>query len=205
MQAAPPSSQKQPGAHHATSFSRCLSDEMAPEKRKVPHPLPGRAFPAPAAGEKKHRTSLGRQQPDESSGPPFFTSTTSPRPRPRPRSRSILTSPVFRPNSSSSLRDGGCYKTVRHRFCTYPEPARLCLLPLPPRRLPPPHLHDPWQWARPELLFSSRPSLLLSLGSTPLPSLVDTVIFVLFFPSRPPRHYIRLVPKSTRKDPRSRR
>lgn len=137
MQAAPPSSQE---AHHATSFSRCLSDEMVPEKRKVPHFLPGRALPAPAAGErKKDSTSLARS-PTSRQVPFLHTSTTSPRPRPRPRPRSrpILTSPVFRPNSSSSPRDDGCYKTVRHRFCTYPEPVRLCLLPLPPVDSPPP-------------------------------------------------------------------
>lgn len=44
--------------HAATSFSRCLSHEMAPEKRKVPHSLPGRSLPAPAAGEEKNSTSL---------------------------------------------------------------------------------------------------------------------------------------------------
>lgn len=128
----------------------CLM-RWSPRRGKCPIPFRGgRSPPRLLEKGKKDSTSLARS-PTSRQVPFLHTSTTSPRPRPRPRPRSrpILTSPVFRPNSSSSPRDDGCYKTVRHRFCTYPGPVRLCLLPLPPVDSPPPHRHDPWQWARP--------------------------------------------------------
>lgn len=186
----------------------CLM-RWSPRRGKCPIPFRGgRSPPRLLEKEKKDSTSLARS-PTSRQVPFLHTSTTSPRPRPRPRPRSrpILTSPVFRPNSSSSPRDDGCYKTVRHRFCTYPGPVRLCLLPLPPVDSPPPIVTILGSGHALDFLFSSRPSLLLSLGPTPLSSLVDIVIFVLFFSSSPPRHRessIHLMPKSTRKDPRSR-